>query len=252
MEQNQAGHPRERRGRLADVVAEKLKEEIISGSFSVGSKLPSENALAQRFDVGRSSMREAVRTLQASGYLESAQGSGVFVRTDKPSVIGPVDMSLVGGYTMSDLFEARVAIECQAATLAAVRLTEHHRQVLQSILNSASEPGVSQADFVALDRRFHRQIADASGNPLLLYVWDLISDSFVEYSTKVIGLPGRLERAHEDHRAIADALFAGDVETAHARTADHVLVVQQELERASRFVGRALINPEHSSGRDRA
>lgn len=242
MEDPQPGGGRRRRS-LADEVAAKLEEEIVAGQFPVGSKLPSENALAKRFDVGRSSMREAVRTLQAAGYLQSTQGSGVFVRTDRPRMVSPVDMSLAGGFTISDLFEARVAIECQASALAAIRLTDHHRESLQSIITRASEPGISNADFVALDRHLHRQIAEASGNPLLLYLWDFISDSFVEYSTKVIGMPGRMQRAHTDHQGITDAICAGDAETAHARAAEHVFLVQQELENASRVVGRAPIPP---------
>jgi GntR family transcriptional repressor for pyruvate dehydrogenase complex len=141
-----------------------------------------------------------------------------------------MDQSLIGGYTMSDLFEARIAIEGQTAELAARRLTDHHRELLQSIIGAASDPDITHLDFVKLDYRFHRQIADASGNPLLLHMWDSLGTQFEEYSMRVIEMPGRLERAHADHCGITDAILAGDAKGAGGRAREHVLTVQRELQ----------------------
>src|SRR4051794_14326173 len=145
------------RGKLSDRVAEKLQARIELGEFAVGAKLPNEKDLAQQFGVGRSSMREAVRTLEAAGLLRSAHGSGVFVLTDKPRRAGGIDQSLMGGFTMSDLFETRMAIESKAAELAARRLTDHHAEVLSSIIAAADVSDIGESDFVALDARLHRQ-----------------------------------------------------------------------------------------------
>lgn len=226
------GTPAERgpRHRLSDEVAERLERAIVSGEYPVDTKLPNEKTLAEEFGVGRSSMREAVRTLQAAGYLRSAHGVGVFVISSRPTTVGAVEHSLVGGYTMSDLFEARVAIEGQTAALAAQRVTSHHRERLQSIIRSASDTGVDEAAFVALDAAFHRQVADASGNPLLLHMWESIAVQFEEYSMRVISLPGRLQRAHEDHAGIARAIIARDGELAARLAREHVLAVQEELQ----------------------
>lgn len=76
---------------------------------------------------------------------------------------------------MSDLFETRMAIESKAAELAARRCTDHHAELLQSIVASAEVPEISEPDFVALDGRLHRQVAKASGNPLLLHMWESIA-----------------------------------------------------------------------------
>ena len=75
------------RKRLSDFVAKKLESLISSGEYPIGTKLPSEADLAQQLGVGRSSMREAVRTLQAAGYLKSTHGIGVFVINDRPRTI---------------------------------------------------------------------------------------------------------------------------------------------------------------------
>ncbi|CAL9662911.1 FadR/GntR family transcriptional regulator [Streptomyces sp. enrichment culture] len=221
------------RGRLADSVAQKLEALIVSGQYPVGAKLPNEKDLAQQFGVGRSSMREAVRTLQAAGFLRSAHGVGVFVLTDKPRAVGGIDQSLVGGVTMSDLFETRMAIESKAAELAARRLTDHHAEMLQSIVAAADLPEISEPDFVALDSRFHRQVAEASGNPLLLHMWESIAPQFEQYSLRVIGMPGRLHRAHADHCGIVDALLAREPETAARLAHEHVAAVQLELQNAA-------------------
>lgn len=226
------------RGRVSDDVARRLRERITDGTYAVETKLPPEHELAREFGVGRSSMREAVRTLQAAGYLRSAHGVGVFVISRRPGSIA-LDQSLMGGYTMSDLFETRVAIESTAASLAARRLTDHHRELLESIITAAETPGISDEEFVRLDARLHRQVAEASGNPLLLHMWESLASQFEEYSLKVIRMPDRLQRAHRDHRGIIAAIVAGDVETAGERAREHVLAVQRELQSAPRASQRS-------------
>lgn len=219
------------REKLSDAVANQLESRITAGELPVGTKLPPEKELAQQFGVGRSSMREAVRTLEAAGYLQSTHGIGVFVIHDRPSTIGPLDRTLTGGYTMSDLFETRLAIESKTAELAAIRVTDHHRELLDSILTAASNPEISHQEFVELDARFHRQVAEASGNPLLLYMWDLIASQFEDYSMKVIGMPGRLARAHADHQRIAEAIVAREPADAARLAREHVSAVKEELDR---------------------
>jgi GntR family transcriptional repressor for pyruvate dehydrogenase complex len=221
------------RNKLSDAVAQKLEALIVAGEYAVGSKLPNEKVLAEEFGVGRSSMREAVRTLAAAGFLRSAHGVGVFVTSDRPRALGMIDQTLMGGYTMSDLFEARTAIEGKAAELAAARLTDHHGERLRAIIAAAADPDISERDFVSLDGRLHRQVAEASGNPLLLALWESISPQFEEYSLKVIGMEGRLQRAHADHCGIVDAITDRDPERAARLAERHVAAVQAELQRAA-------------------
>ncbi|OYN89113.1 GntR family transcriptional regulator [Parenemella sanctibonifatiensis] len=221
-----------RQGRtpLSERVARRLEGRIVGGDHPVGSKLPSETVLAAEYGVGRSSMREAIRILATEGYLRPQHGRGVFVISTRPTV-GGVDLALTGGYTVTDLFEARIAIEGAAAELAAKRRTDHHCEFLESILSAAANPNTSTEDFISLDGQFHHEIAQASGNPLLVRIWESIADQFTEYSRKVIGLEGRRERAHADHVAIARAVIEGDRDAARARAVDHVVAVQQELTR---------------------
>lgn len=220
-----------RQGRtpLSERVARRLEGRITAGVHPVGSRLPSETELAATYGVGRSSMREAIRILATEGYLRPQHGRGVFVISTRPTG-GGLDLALTGGYTVTDLCEARIAIEGATADLAAKRRTDHHQEILESIL-TAAKPETSTTDFISLDEQFHHEIARASGNPLLLRIWESIADQFTEYSRKVIGLDGRRERAHADHLAIAAAVIDGDRESARALAVDHVVTVQQELTR---------------------
>jgi GntR family transcriptional repressor for pyruvate dehydrogenase complex len=227
------------RRKVSDIAAEQLELKITSGEYPVGSKLASES-----FGVGRSSMREAVRTLSAAGYLRSAHGSGVFVVNDRPVNTAVTDRTLSGGYTMTDLLETRESIESTAAQLAAIRLSDHQREVIQSILAAAAPRDLSQQVFVMLDAKFHRQLAEASGNPLLLDIWDSISPQFEQYSFKVIDLPGRQRHAHLDHCGIAEAVFAGDADGAARLARKHVSDVREELRMLDRRVAEQVKGAE--------
>jgi GntR family transcriptional repressor for pyruvate dehydrogenase complex len=218
------------RSKLADTVAEQLTTLILSGNYPVGSKLPPGDLLASEFGVGRSSMREAVRTLEAAGYLRSTQGVGTFVINDRPTA-DPVDQALRDGYTMRDLFETRVAVEGKTAELAAQRYSDADRSALLAVLEAAEQPDLDHAGFVSLDARFHRQVAVAADNPLLLRLWDSIQPQFREYSLRVVGMPFRRDRAHSDHRGIAEAIFDHDPTQAGDLARAHVVTVQRELRR---------------------
>ncbi|WP_262107592.1 FadR/GntR family transcriptional regulator [Arthrobacter sp. Marseille-P9274] len=220
---------RVQRLKLADSVAEQLERLITEGSYSIGDKLPPERVLADEFGVGRSSMREALRMVEANGLLRTDHGVGVFVISDKRNLKGPADMRLTGDYTVSDLFEVRLALECKAAGLAAGRIDEDERDKLLDILEKAGVAQISDAEFVQLDKEFHKGISGASGNPLLLELSKSIGPLFEEYSHQVIGLPGRRETAHAGHLKILDAVLAGDPEAAQEAVTEHLREVEQDI-----------------------
>lgn len=220
---------RVQRLKLADSVAEQLERLIIEGSYGIGDKLPPERILADEFGVGRSSMREALRMVEANGLLRTDHGIGVFVISDKKHVRGPSDMRLSGNYTVSNLFEVRLALECEAAALAAKQITEEDRQKLLGILERAAVPGISDEEFVQLDGELHRGISAASGNPLLLDLTESIGPLFEEYSHQVIGLPGRRQNAHAGHLNIVEAVLAGRVREARSAVAQHLREVEQDI-----------------------
>ncbi len=150
-----------RRAPLADQAAELLLERVRAGTWALGEKLPGETTLAPQLGVGRSTVREAIRQLAGRGVLASRQGAGVFVT----ALDAPEDWDAVLRKAgIAAVIEARIAIETEAAALAAVRRTPAD---LRSIRRALADRGAQRSDIeshVDADTAFHRTIVAASHN----------------------------------------------------------------------------------------
>jgi GntR family transcriptional repressor for pyruvate dehydrogenase complex len=222
-----------RRLKLSDNVAAQLERMILEGSYAVSERLPSERALAEQFGVGRSSMREALRIVESSGLVRIEHGIGVFVASDTKHAPGLSAESLVvDGYTIPELFEVRLAIERDAAGMAAKRITPAEARELEAILARAEHPEISNNDFIELDAELHRSIVKATKNKLLIRVFESIEPLFLAYSHRVIALEGRRDVAHSGHQRIVDAVVnrrsreARDATVAHLRDVERDIVEQ--------------------------
>lgn len=219
-----------RRLKLSDSVAAQLERMIREGSYAVGEKLPSERVLSEQFGVGRSSMREALRSLEQSGLLRIDHGVGVFVVSHTKH--GPAlsaDSLVVDGYTIPELFEVRLAIERDAAGTAAKRITPSEADRLQGILAQAADPQLSDDDFIQLDAELHHTIVKATKNKLMLRVFESVEPLFLSYSHRVIELPGRREAAHRGHERIVDAVVQRHAAEAREAIVTHVRDVERDL-----------------------
>jgi GntR family transcriptional repressor for pyruvate dehydrogenase complex len=219
-----------RRLKISDSVAAQLELLITQGVYEVGERLPAERDLAERFGVGRSTMREALRLVQAEGMLRIDHGVGVFVIRDSKRPEHGRGLLLVDEeFTVPELFEVRSALERDAAGLAARRITPAEAEKLESILAAAEAPDVDDDEFVRLDALLQRTIAEITKNGLLLRVTDSISDLFVTYSKQVIGLPGRREKAQAGHRAIVAAIVKRKPASARKAVSEHLRETESDL-----------------------
>src|SRR5690606_9510673 len=144
---------------MADQAAELLLERIRSGEWALGARLPGETTLAAQLGVGRSTIREAVRQLAGKGVLDSRQGAGVFVtaldvREDWDTVLRRADIVAV--------IEARVAIEAEAAALAAQRRTPADLRAIRRALAARAAHRSGIEEHVDADTAFHRGIVVAA------------------------------------------------------------------------------------------
>lgn len=159
-----------RRHPLAAQAAELLLARIRAGEWLLGHRLPGETALAVQLGVGRSTLREAIRELAGKGVLDSRQGAGVFVTAldvseDWDVVLRSADIAAV--------IEARIAIEAEAAALAAARRTPADlRAIRRTLAGRATRPGQSIADHVDADMAFHRAVIAAAHNEVLTQLFD--------------------------------------------------------------------------------
>jgi GntR family transcriptional repressor for pyruvate dehydrogenase complex len=218
-----------RRLKLSDNVAAELERMITQGEFAVEEKLPSERVLAEQFGVGRSSMREALRILESNGLVRIEHGIGVFVASSTKRLAFGADSLVVDGYTIPELFEVRMAIECDAASIAAKRITSAEAADLEAILVEAERPGLSDAGFIELDARLHRSIVRATKNKLLIRVFESIEPLFMAYSHRVIELEHRREVAHAGHQSIVAAIVHRRPSEARSAAAEHLRAVERDI-----------------------
>ncbi|GIJ30309.1 GntR family transcriptional regulator [Micromonospora qiuiae] len=218
-----------RRLKVADSVAAQLERLITEGEYEPGDKLPSERVLSEQFGVGRSSMREALRMVEAGGLLRTDHGVGVFVVSKTKRRQGLADMLLIDDYTIPDLFEVRLSLERDAAGLAAQRITPAAAAELRDLIERSADPALSDAEFIELDGELHKAIAKATNNLLLLRLAESLQPLFTIYSHRVIALPGRRAIAHEGHCRIVDAVIGRRVRDAKAAAVNHIREVEANI-----------------------
>lgn len=215
--------------KIADAIAAQMGRMITSGAYESGQKLPSERVLSEQFGVGRSSMREALRSLAGDGLVHIEHGVGVFVAEPSERRDGNTGILVVGEYTVPELFEVRLPLEREAAGLAAARITSKEISALRVILTKASDPSTSDEEFIGLDGDLHRTITQAARNPLLLSVMRSMEPHFFTYSRQVFTLDDRRSRAHRGHERIVDAVALGDVGAAQQAAVSHIRDVEEDI-----------------------
>ncbi|RUZ50733.1 GntR family transcriptional regulator, partial [Mesorhizobium sp. M7A.F.Ca.CA.004.05.2.1] len=150
------------RTNLTDSATESLRAEIVSGRWGVGERIPNEAALTNLLSVSRGTVREAVRVLVSQGLLDTRQGSGTYVRSavDTSAALDRVKRS-----GLRDQWEARAALDLEAARLAALRHTPADLDRMRQLLAARGTvaEGGSEA-FIRRDLAFHKSVVAASGN----------------------------------------------------------------------------------------
>ncbi len=212
------------RSTLSQSVAEQIIQMIQDGRLNPGDQLPAERDLLQRLGVGRSTLREALRSLAMVNIVEQRPGSGTFVKEiNVSSVIHPgmLNAALQRSLT-ADLLETRQIIEPQAAALAAQRATAEELDAIQSLLDqcqSALAHGQPDAD---LSARFHLALAQAAHNDVLVMFIESILGLLQARGAHSHEIPGYEGWELASHQQIVDALRAGDGPLAQRLMADHL------------------------------
>lgn len=231
--------------RLYERVARELAQVIASGRYALGDRMPSERLLAEQFAVSRPTIREAMIALEVDGMVEVVTGSGVYVRALSPKTSVPATAD-IGPF---ELFEARAAIEGEAAAMAARNIGEADLALLEKLIgemDAANKRTIPEAEDV--DRQFHLTIARASNNSAVemcvTMLWDARAASLqnVKFMEKVHaeGITPRIG----EHWAILAALKSGDAEAsrkamrAHLRRVADMVFDATEAEAVERVKAR--------------
>ncbi|MGW7824060.1 FadR/GntR family transcriptional regulator [Streptomyces puniciscabiei] len=199
---------------LAAQVADQLREQLASGRWPTGTRIPGEQELAEMLRVSRNTVREALRALVHLGLLEARVGDGTYVRVT--SELEAVLLRRAATTRPADVVELRAVLEEHAAGLAAERRCEADVVRLRELRAAArkSDRAGSMAELAAADGAFHLAVVEAGGNELLKELYQHLGSAV---SALLATLPwdddARMEHEHW-HDALVDAIAAGDAAAA--------------------------------------
>jgi len=217
---------------ITEQVVKRIEELIRSGVFTVGEKLPTEMELREQLGVGRSTIREAFRVLQALGLIELRPGKGAFVKKINDNTYETIRNWFVEKEAeLSELMEVRMAIEPLAIKLAIQRATPKQIEQIKEI-HEAFKQAVKKFDTIelaTLDESFHQAIIEASNNGLLMKIGRLIADAFVEYRTRSFAVKENVSHALDPHEQIVKALLNRDVKGAVKGLQRHLEISLEDM-----------------------
>ncbi|MCQ6556693.1 FadR family transcriptional regulator [Streptomyces sp. C10-9-1] len=209
-----------RRSALSDQVIAQLRNQITSGEWPVGCRIPTEPELVEQLGVARNTVREAVRALAHNGLLDIRQGSGTYVVAT--SELAGVMHRRFADADPRHIAELRSTLESSGARLAAERRTAKDLLQLQALLGRREEAWESgdAERFVAADATFHLAVVAASHNEVLTGLYADLADLLRDWLRDDVGRELRPEH-HMDHARLVEAIRAGDGERAAAEAAGY-------------------------------
>jgi len=218
---------------LPQRVASLLSREIDTGEATPGSRLPTEQQLADRFGVSRNVIREAIAQLRADGMVEARQGIGAFVLApEERTVIRISGDALKDTRNMQHLFELRRVLETESATLAATRRSDEDLAAIKAALDRMSGEERWEDGSIEADLAFHREIARATGNAyihsFISFVCEHIRKS-IYYARQTNPLHNLVEVNVAEHVRVYDALAASDPVEAGAAMRRHIIGAAQRV-----------------------
>ncbi|MFE3281005.1 FadR/GntR family transcriptional regulator [Nocardia sp. NPDC059239] len=209
-----------------------LEQMLLSGEVRPGQRLPGERVLAADLGVGRSSVREALRVMEALGLLRAQTGSGpnagaMIVARPTGGISMLMRMQVAAqGFPVSDVVQARLVLESEVVrTLASRRPAQDIAAEAVELLDSMDDEALSPAEFLILDAQFHVTLADAAGNQVVAAMMAGLRESIESYVVERIDpvtWPKVSARLREEHRGVVAAISVGDPNTAVCRIVDHI------------------------------
>ena len=222
-------------GRLSGQVVSQFVDMVRRGDLAAGDRLPPERELADRFGVGRNSIREALRELNMLGLVTSRHGEGTFVaQPDASQLMAPFRAVIeLSSSAVDSIMEFRLAFEPGVASLAARNLTEDGEQRLGAALARFEETLTRKKPRAEdSDAAFHFAIAECTGNPTVVVIHqallELLTTARTQLKREAYDPDHRIAVGHRD---LFDAIVARDEERARVTMHEHLLHVAAGVDR---------------------
>ena len=217
-----------RRDRVYEGVARQI-ERLILKRLQPGDKLPSERELAETLRVSRSSIRDAIRSLELMGMVEPRQGAGTIVREiSSESLVNPLANAIKRKEELiGELLDFRKMLDPQLAARAATRVSPNQISEMEQILERQEQKLRDGESAIVEDSEFHYAIALASGNSVVLKVLDTLMDLLRDSRERSLQVEGRPQKSLAAHHRILAALKRHDGEAAKVAMRRHIENVEK-------------------------
>lgn len=217
---------------IVQQVVKSIKDFIFSGEVKEGDKLPSEKVLCERLGVGRGTIREAFRILEATGYVELRPGRGAFAASTKELELQDVAKWFSEHEVETkDFNEVRMAIEPIAVRLAIARCTEEEIVKLKEIHEKFKEAVANNdvSEMSLYDEDFHTTIAKYSRNKLLISICEQVNKYIRDFRSKTFCIRANAQNALSPHSQILEAFMMRDSEYGEQNMKRHLKYVEEAL-----------------------
>ncbi|SEA01699.1 DNA-binding transcriptional regulator, FadR family [Oribacterium sp. KHPX15] len=214
---------------LVPQIEDQLIMYIQQEQIEPGTKLPSEYKLAEKFGVGRSTIREAAKSLVSKGILEVKRGAGTFLKSTEMVVNDPLGLSqFEDKYRLAmELFDVRILLEPEVAAVACKNATEEDKERIKNLCDEVERLYMGGKNHIKKDMEFHEAIAKCSGNQVVEVLIPVILTAVTTFAN----LTNRelQKETIETHREITDAIMRGDSMGAKCAMIMHLTYNRQKL-----------------------
>ncbi len=220
-----------KRSKLYKEIATRIRDLISSGELQPGQALPSERKLAEEFQVGRAVIREAVRQLEVSGFVESRHGGGNYVREiTTEHLVAPIASILNSKPQLrKELMDARLLFEPQMARKAAVCATPEDLRLLEDAVRRQAERVENHQSTSEEDAEFHSLLARATHNTVVERILEVIHDLLEDVHERTSQYGERSQRSLEGNERILEVVRCHDQEAAQKAMAEHIEDIARNL-----------------------
>jgi len=215
--------------RLYEIIIKRVKDMIVQGKLKVGDKLPSERELAEMFQVSRVPVREALKIMEFMEIIQYIPGDGAYLkRVAIKDILSKIDFMIeTSSDIISDLFEARQAVELKAVELAALRRTEADIQIMDTLLKEMAEDIARGGDGIQAATQFHTAISKASKNKVIARINDLLITLTEMSRENSLRKHGKAPVALLSHQQILEAIKEQNAPEAKRSMLEHLENIEE-------------------------
>lgn len=217
-----------------EAIIDSIKTDIMNGKIKPGQKLAPERELAKKFNVSRTSIREALRTLEILGVIKSVQGSGNYITGDvEKSLIESMSMMfLLQQIDSLEFYQFREALELKAAMLAVQNIDDEKIMKLEKLVSEMAQ-SEDEATRSALDKQLHDTIAAASNNSMIMQILDILSEVITQdiqqRRSEILSDPDNIKRLQKIHEEMVYGMKQRDSQMTYAAFTKHFDLIAEYL-----------------------